>query len=256
MITAKDNSRIKAVSKLVFSAKKRRESGLFVLEGKRLCEEALRENIVINELFFTADALKNFGDLIEKFKNKAKFYSEVSREVFLKMSDTDSPQGVLLTVSFKDVPTPNFTGKWIAFERIADPSNLGAASRTAEALGISGILLSKSGVDPYSPKSLRASMGALLRLPVAVTDNFSESIENLKKNGFTVSGTVVDGNAQKIGSITFNKNEIVLIGNEANGLTDEAKLLCDRLFTIPMSGRAESLNAAAAASIVMWEMVR
>ena len=172
------------------------------------------------------------------------------------MSDTDSPQGVLLTVSFKDVPTPNFTGKWIAFERIADPSNLGAASRTAEALGISGILLSKSGVDPYSPKSLRASMGALLRLPVAVTDNFSESIENLKKNGFTVSGTVVDGNAQKIGSITFNKNEIVLIGNEANGLTDEAKLLCDRLFTIPMSGRAESLNAAAAASIVMWEMVR
>ncbi len=256
MITSKDNSRIKGIVALNGSAKRRRELSTFVLEGTRLCGEALREDIRVKELLFTEDTEKSNPKLIADLKTKAEFYSLVSRQVFEKISDTCSPQGVLVTFSFKKTVLPPEKGRFIAFERVSDPSNLGAAARTAEALGFAGIILSKKGVDPYSPKSLRASMGALLRLPVIYADDILSCLKTMGEKGFTVSGTVVDSNAEKLGSITFSQNEIALIGNEAEGLTDEAKLVCHRLITIPMTGRAESLNAAAAAGIVMWEMVR
>ena len=256
MITAKDNPRIKRVSMLVSSAKKRRQDGVFVLEGSRLCGEALREDITVNELYYTSRALLEYTALVDELKSKASFYSEVSKQVFEKISDTQSPQGILLTFSFKESENKIENGRWIAFERVSDPSNLGAAARTAEALGFGGILLSKTGVDPYSPKSLRASMGALLRLPVIVSEDFEGEINRLKEKGFNVTGTVVDSSALKINEISFGEKEIAVIGNEANGLTEKMKGLCDRLVTIPMSGRAESLNAGVAAAIVMWEMVR
>lgn len=256
MITAKDNPRIKRVSMLVSSAKKRRQDGVFVLEGSRLCGEALREDITVNELYYTSRALLEYTALIDELKSKASFYSEVSQQVFEKISDTQSPQGILLTFSFKESENKIENGRWIAFERVSDPSNLGAAARTAEALGFGGILLSKTGVDPYSPKSLRASMGALLRLPVIVAEDFEGEINRLKEKGFNVTGTVVDSSALKINEISFGEKEIAVIGNEAKGLTEKMKSLCDRLVTIPMSGRAESLNAGVAAAIVMWEMVR
>lgn len=256
MITSKDNSRIKRVAGLVSSAKRRREADVFILEGTRLCSEALREDISVLEMFYTSSAERADGELLRALKNRAEFADEVSNEVFAKMSDTCSPQGVLLTVRFKKaVPVPE-KGRFIAFEKVADPSNLGAASRTAEALGFSGIILSGEGTDPYSPKSLRASMGALLRLPVIYSDDFIATLIEYKSRGFTVNGTVVDSNARHINSITFGENEVTVIGNEASGMTEEAKSVCDRLITIPMAGRAESLNAAAAAAIVMWEMCR
>ena len=256
MITAKENAKIKRVAALVSSAKRRREAGVFVLEGTRLCSEALKSNITLCELYYTKETEKANPKLIFELKDKAEFFSEVSGEVFKKISDTTSPQGLLAVVSLKTGGECNFKGKWLGFERVADPSNLGAAARTAEALGFGGILISQSSVDPYSPKSLRASMGALLRIPVVVTDDFLGSISNLKENGFTVSGAVVDKDAQRVNEISFIENEIALIGNEANGLSREIRAKCDRLVTIPMSGKAESLNAAAAATILMWEMVR
>ncbi len=256
MITARDNPKIKRVAMLVSSAKKRRKEGVFVLEGSRLCGEALRENITVNELYYTNRALLEHHSLIDELKSKALFYSEVSQSVFEKISDTDSPQGILLTFSFKENKKEIKTGKWLAFESVSDPSNLGAAARTAEALGFGGILLSKTGVDPYSPKSLRASMGALLRLPVIVAEDFEGEINRLKEEGFNITGTVVESTALKINELSFGEKEVAVIGNEANGLTEKMKKICDRLVTIPMSGMAESLNAGVAAAIVMWEMVR
>lgn len=256
MITSKDNPRIKRAAMLVSSAKKRRKFGLFVLEGSRLCSEVLRENISVAELFYTKEALSSNAELIENISRKAEFSDMVSEQVFQKISDTQSPQGIFVTVSLSEKVYNIDSGRWIAFENISDPSNLGSAARTAEALGFGGILLSQTGVDPYSPKSLRASMGALLRLPVVVTEDFKGELVSLKEKGFPVSGMVVENTALKINEINFAEKEVAVIGNEANGLTDSAKACCDRLVTIPMSGRAESLNAAVAASIVMWEMVR
>lgn len=256
MITSKDNSRIKKVSQLVASAKKRRESGLFILEGTRLCEEALRETISVCEMFYTAAVKASHLELINQLSKRAKFCDEVSEAVFSKLSDTSSPQGILLTVSFSQTLSVPKSGRFIAFERVNDPANLGAAARTAEALGFSGLILSGDGVDPFSPKSLRASMGALLRLPIIYSNDFLKTLAEYRANGFVINGTVVDANAMHINKIAFSENEIAVIGNEANGMTEAAKQICDRLITIPMSGRAESLNAAAAAAIIMWEMCR
>jgi TrmH family RNA methyltransferase len=256
MITSKENPKIKRVASLVSSAKKRREEGVFLLEGTRLCSEALREDIEVLEMYYTSNLLKSDADFLEKLKKISAFSEEVNDTVFAKISDTCSPQGVLLVARFRrEIKVPN-NGRFIAFERVQDPSNLGAASRTAEALGFSGIILSGLSTDPYSPKSLRASMGALLRIPIIHTKDFEATLTEYKNKGFKVSGTVVDANATPINSVEFTQNEIAVIGNEASGMTDSAKALCDRLITIPMAGRAESLNAGAAAAIVMWEMCR
>ncbi len=256
MITSKDNARIKRVAALCSSAKKRKEEGVFLLEGTRLCSEALREDIEVLEVFYTSSVLKSDAELVGKLCEISSFSDEVSDTVFAKMSDTCSPQGVLLTARFKGEISIPQNGKFIAFERVQDPSNLGAASRTAEALGFAGIILSGESADPYSPKSLRASMGALLRIPIFVTKDFLSTVTDYKNRGFKVSGTVVDSSATPINEVGFGENEIAIIGNEANGMSESAKAVCDRLVTIPMAGRAESLNAGVAAAIIMWEMCR
>ena len=143
-------------------------------------------------------------------------------------------------------------GRYIGLENLSDPSNLGAIGRTAEALGVSGILVSGNSCDPYSPKALRASMGTLIRMPIFVCDNL---IETISENGLNAYACVVDGDAAPISEINFKDGDVLLIGNEANGLTDEIKKNAKPI-TIPMRGNAESLNAAAAASIAMWEMVK
>ena len=256
MITSKDNAKIKRVAALCSSAKKRREEGVFLLEGTRLCAEALREDIEVLEVFYTASVQKSEAELVQNLCEISAFSDEVSDTVFAKISDTCSPQGILLTARFKGETKFPQKGKFIAFERVQDPSNLGAASRTAEALGFAGIILSAKSADPYSPKSLRASMGALLRLPILVTNDFLATLTEYRSCGFKVSGTVVEPSATHINKVNFGENEIAVIGNEASGMTDSAKSVCDRLVTIPMAGRAEYLNAGAAAAIVMWEMCR
>jgi len=240
MITSLTNERVKKVAKLIASSKARKQNGLMVLEGERLCLEAEK----IEELYYTADAFNKV--LI----SRAEFCEEVSAEVFKKLSDTVNPQGVIALVK-RPISCNKLeeNGKYLAFENIQDPGNLGTASRTAEALGISGLIV--KGVDPYSPKVLRASMGAILRIPIIEPEDI---LSFIKTSGKRVVGTVVK-NATSIKEFEF-KNDIVLIGNEANGLTAEAKAICNELVTIKMAGKAESLNAAAASSIIAWEMVK
>ena len=147
------------------------------------------------------------------------------------------------------------SGKYILLENVQDPANLGAVSRTAEALGLTGIIVS-GGCDIYSPKALRASMGALLRLSVLETGDITGTIENAKKNGMKTYASVPDSRAVSVTDTDFSGGAIVVVGNEANGVTEETLASCQGTVTIPMAGRAESLNAGAAASILMWEMVR
>lgn len=240
MITSISNERIKNLKKLITSAKERKKQSLMVLEGERLCLEAKK----IKELYFTEKA-KN-----EVLISRAEKAEEVSLAVFNKISDTITPQGVIAVV---EMPQNELLlkkeGKYLAFENIQDPGNLGTVARTAEALGIDGIIL--KGVDPYSPKVLRASMGAILRIPLFLPDDI---LDFIKKSNKRIVGTVVK-KAKSLKDFSF-KNDIVLIGNEANGLTEKAISLCDEVITIEMAGNAESLNAAAAASIILWEMVK
>ena len=240
MISSRDNNRIKNVVRLIESARERKKQSLIVLEGERLVKEASE----IEELYYTED------HILEEIIKKSKKSFLVSKEVFKKMSDTVSPQGVIALVKRPEKITElNKNGKYIAFENVQDPGNLGTAARTAEALGINGLIV--NGVDVFSPKAIRASMGAVLRLPIIEPQNILEYIKNANMR---IVGTVCK-EGKSIKDFTF-KNDIVLIGNEANGLTANAISICDEIVTIKMNGKAESLNAAAASSIICWEMTK
>lgn len=254
-ITSKENSLIKLTSLLQSSAKARKENALFVLEGLRICFDAYDNGILFDKLIVSATAYLKYPEDIKKLSLKAEECYKIPDSLFKKISDTQSPQGIIVIA--KTPQKADFeidkNGKYIALENIADPSNLGAVARTAEALGVSGIILSQGGCDPYSPKSLRASMGTLLRMPVIILKCFAD---DLKNTGLKIYSCVVDSDAKHINEINFSVGSVLVIGNEANGITNETKQKSDELITIPMSGRAESLNAAVAASISMWEMMK
>lgn len=252
-ITSKDNSVIKLTTLLQNSSKQRNGEQLFVLEGLRICSDAFENNIVFEKLLVTKQALKRYEKQIYEFAEISNNCYLLSDDLFKKISDTDTPQGVIAIAKMpKFKYSVSKDGRYVALENISDPSNLGAIARSAEALGVSGIVLSH-GCDPYSPKSLRSSMGTLLRLPVYRTNDISKFVT---ENSLRSFACVVDKNADSISNFNFKNGDILIIGNEANGITADTANSADFRITIRMSGKAESLNAAAAASIAMWEMMK
>lgn len=251
-VTSRENPLIKAVSRLKSSSKERKNQGKFIVEGLRICSDCAENGVRFNTLILTEKFLETKKETAEILAENAEKTVVVPEFVFEKIADTDTPQGVLAVVEIPDkISEIDKNGRYIALENLSDPSNLGAISRTAEALGISGIIVSGNSCDPYSPKALRASMGTLLRMPVIIADDF---VEFLQTSGLKLFACVVRG-GKKITDVTFSDGAAVLIGNEANGLTDSAISACEKI-TIPMSGSAESLNASVAAAIAMWELKR
>lgn len=256
VITSKENKLIKSVKKLLTSAKERKQSGLFVLEGLRLAADAAINGYTIETLII-AESVEE-SDRLNVLIEKAETIVKVPDSLFSHMSDTVTPQGVMCIVKMpQKISVEKIeNGKFIVLENTADPANLGTIARTAEAFGISGLIVLNKSCDPFSPKSQRASMGALLRLPIFTADDITNTLQTLKDKDFTLFASVVENADCDVTEADFGGNCAVLIGNEANGLTDTAINLCDSKITITMKGRAESLNAAAAASVIMWEMTR
>ena len=255
VITSRENSLIKLVCSLQSSAKARKESGLFVIEGLRIARDAYENSIRFDKLIVSDTASEKYPNDIADFSLISNECYRIPDSLFKKISDTTSPQGIIALAKIPENKPEkiNASGKYIALENIADPSNLGAVSRTCEALGVSGIILTATGCDPYSPKALRASMGTLLRMPLIILDNFASE---LCDSGLKTFACVVDADALPIQNVKFSDGSVVIIGNEANGITDETKTASDCLITIPMTGNAESLNAAVAAAISVWEMMK
>ncbi len=252
-VTSKDNPLIKLVCSLQGSAKERRKNRLFVLEGLRICTDAFDNGIRFDKFIVSETATLKLEKEIKKLSVGADKCYILPDSLFSKIAATDSPQGIIGVASMPDKNSGILkNGRYIALENLSDPSNLGAVSRTAEALGITGILISGDSCDPYSPKALRASMGTLLRLPLIICDDL---IDTVKNSGLKAYSCVVDSTAMPIESVSFGDGTVVMIGNEANGLTQAAKQISTGI-TIRMRGNAESLNAAAAAAIAMWEMVK
>ncbi len=252
-ISSKENNNIKELKKLNTSAKYRAEKSAFVIEGVRTIEDALLNGISFTHLFFTNTAENKFSDYIKKFVPNSNEVFVLSESIMAYVSDTKTPQGV---IAIAKMPQNKFavdkSGKYIALENLQDPANLGAVTRTAEALGISGIFVSSDSCDIYSPKVLRASMGTVLRMPIYVCDDL---LGELKKHNLVTYACVVHGEAENLGSFSFGNGSVAVIGNEGNGLSREMINGCEKRITIKMNGNAESLNAAVAASIVMWEMI-
>lgn len=259
-ITSRDNRLIKEYRRLSDDARFRRENGLFVIEGARLCADAVQTGIAVRTAFITERAREQYPVQIAAVTVAAEAVYTVPDALARHLADTTSPQGVFCvavrptTIGVVDgLPSD---GRYAALEAVQDPGNLGTMIRTAEAFGLDGLLLSDGCCDPYSPKVLRAAMGGVFRLPLYAAGDLSQTLPTLAQRGFVTAACVVDTDAEAVQTAGLGIGSIVVIGNEGNGLRSETIAACSRRVTIPMEGRAESLNASMAAGIVFWEMVR
>lgn len=254
-IVSKDNSKIRDYCKLASSRKHRQERGAFVIEGEKLLEEAIRCRVEIQTLFVSESWMER----------RTPFWpAELERACCLvagpaeqRLAQSQSPQGIYAVCSMLDNPvnpdTMKEKGLLLGLWDLQDPGNVGTMIRAADAMGFDGVVLSQGCCDLYNLKTLRAAMGSLFRMPVLKAE-MGSFLEQYRGN--IVSFAAVVGEAEPLNQVSFPKRSMVVIGNEGNGLSLAQAACCDRRVTIPMPGRAESLNAAMAATILMWEMAR
>lgn len=252
MITSTSNTRIKNVRQLLKSAAARKAQKSFVVEGPRMFFEVPPG--MIREVYLTEDFEANHLERLRPYR-----YELISDGVCRSLSDTRTPQGILAVVgmtghSLEELLQSEDSPAFVILEHIQDPGNIGTILRTAEAAGITGIILSRDCADIYSPKVIRSTMGAVFRIPFLVADDFDEMINKLKDTGVTLFGAHLSGEIYY--AYDYRKPCAFLIGNEGNGLRPRTAALADELVRIPMEGQTESLNAGVAASLIMYEVLR
>lgn len=254
LIKSKDNPLVKQVSALMQNRKDRVKNGAFVAEGARFCSEAVISGTHIRHTLMTEEFLNSHKADAEQFMSACSDVRLISEAVADKLGATVNSQGVFCVCDIPKCEKLLNGNKYICLEEVRDPGNIGTIIRSAEAFGMSGVVLIGNCADVYSPKVLRSTMGTIFRLPIIFFDSVQSAFESFKKSGFKTYGAVLERNSNKLSEISFDEKTICLIGNEANGLTSETKNSCDEFLFIEMSGGAESLNAAVAASVIMYKM--
>jgi len=259
LLTSAQNPLIKEV-KALKDKKAREDMKLFFIEGTRFVEEALKENVEIVRIFFSEQLLHNSsGERIYTQASSLKIdMFSVSDKLFKEISDTENPQGILAVIKIKpnnmeDVLKDN--SFIVILDSIQDPGNVGTLIRTADAAGATGIIMSKGCVDLYNPKVLRSTMGSVFHIPVCFSDNLVDTLEALKARGIKVYASHLKGSRNYFDA-DMGYNTAIIVGNEAKGISDEVASHADVLVRIPMPGKAESLNASVAGSLLMYESVR
>lgn len=262
VITSNSNEQIKNIIQLKEKAKVRKKSGTFIVEGIKMFLEIPPEDFVkayIAENFFE----ENKEIVLDYFRqnNLSEEYQLVSDSVFKKISDTVSPQGIMAVARQKQYTVENIIAGRnkeksciVVLDKIQDPGNLGTIVRTGEGAGISGIIMSSTTADIYNPKVIRSTMGSIYRVPFAITDDLPLAVEQMKNAGITTYAAHLKGELYNSGNLV--KDCALLIGNEARGLSDEVAEKADKLIKIPMAGKVESLNAAVATAILMYEAAK
>jgi len=256
VITSKDNEFVKSIRKLK-DKKYRDEAGVYVIEGTKLIEEAIEEKAEIKKIVICEECVHT-GDIEQKLLYTIAKYDciYVNEKVFNILTDVIAPQGILAVVA---KPNKNLKIKYdqdiiLALDGIQDPGNLGTILRTADSVNLKQIIVTKNTADCYNPKVVRSTMGAIFRVNVIETDNLVKSLKEAKKNKFEVVVTALD-TENSIYDVNYNK-KVIVIGNEANGVTKEIQEIADRKVKIPMLGKTESLNASVATGIMLYEYVR
>ena len=254
-ITSRNNPAIKSAAALK-ELKERRKTGLFLLEGARLCKDAALNGIKIKQFFVTERAKEKYPVEFSLLEEKSERAYLIPESVSEKLTDTKSSQGFFAVCAENGVATEiNPSGMYVFTDNVQNPDNLGAVVRTAEAMGADGIIVN-SGCDIHSPKALRASMGALLRFPVISTEFPLQLLEDCKRKNMKIFASVVDAGADSVTDISKSGGAVLIIGNEGNGVSEEILDASTDRITIPMKGKAESLNASAAATILIWEFMK
>ena len=236
-VTSPANTLVKRYAALL-RAQQRAAAGLFLAEGASLVRECVNERIAAEALFVQIGAQERHADLIESARCAVVLASDA---VLAKLS------------SLKSAPDIIAGGRYIVGEQVQDPTNTGAVIRSAAAFRMDGVVLC-GGCDPFSPKVLRGSMGAVFKVPLHRFDSFEQAALALHERGLALYAAMLDRDAARIDDVRFEGGGAVVVGNEGAGLSARAAALCDGRVYIPIAPQVESLNAAVAASIFMWEM--
>jgi len=254
MITSTANQQMKRISLLLKKAKARNEEGIFVVEGRKMFAEAPKDwvtDIYVSETFLNEPEHKKMLEGRE--------YEVVADSVLKSVSDTQTPQGILCLVKKPQYQLEDLLQKeqthLLILESIQDPGNLGTMLRTGEGAGITGVVMNRTTVDLFNPKTIRSTMGSIYRMPFFVTEDLKKTIEKLKEQQIAVYAAHLKGTLS-YDEPDYRKGTAFLIGNEGNGLSDETADLADTYIKIPMEGKVESLNAAISASLLMYEVNR
>ena len=255
VISSKDNEQIKHIRKLK-EKKYRDEYKEYVIEGVKLIEEAILEKANIKTIVICDDCAKS-----EKIDSKLMYEIAkynciyVEEKVFNSISDVQNHQGLLAVMNKEEEKTIEFNEDIIiVLDDIQDPGNLGTILRTLDSAGLKQIIVSKKSGDVYNPKVVRSTMGAILRVNVIESQNLIDTLKELKKHKFEIIATSLDTKSS-IYDVDYKK-KVIIIGNEANGVSKEVLEIADKSIKIPMLGKTESLNAAVATGIITYEYVR
>ena len=257
VITSKDNEIIKDIKKL--KEKKYRDlNNKYIIEGIKLVKEAISENAKIDKIVICESCLKD-GSIEQNLMYEIAKYNciSVSEKVFSSLTDVNSPQGILAVIEKNNKKDEEISFKEdiiLVLDGIQDPGNLGTILRTADSVNLKQIVLSEKTADAYNPKVVRSTMGAIFRLNIYESKNIIETVKTIKKNRFKVMATSLE-TENSIYTVDYKKKAIV-IGNEANGVSKEILDLADEKIKIPMLGKTESLNAAVATGVILYEYVR
>lgn len=253
IITSKNNPAVVAAAKL--SDKKYRErTQTFAFEGIKLFMEAFSAGVRFSRVFATEDAYGKYGEALSALP--VGVLSVVSDAVYEKLSFEHAPQGIFCVAEYFSVQPSEDASFVILLDGVADPGNFGAVLRSAEAFGVDTVYMGKNGADLYNPKTVRACMGSLFRTEIKRSEDIVGEIARLQKDGFRIFATALDKRSLDIRKVDFSGKIGFVIGNEGHGVSPEAIEACDGTVIIPMCEGPESLNAAVASSVVMWEAAR
>ncbi len=254
-ITSKDNEQIKHIKKLK-EKKYREEYNEFIIEGIKMIEEAINENVKIKSIIICDDCKSQGAIPNELMYEIAKLNCiYVAEKVFNTITDVINPQGIMAIVEKPNVEEIDFNeSNFLVLDNIQDPGNLGTILRTADSLDIKQIIVSKGTTDAYNLKVVRSTMGAIFRVKIIEVQNLSKTIKEMKKHKIKVYATDLQTN-ESIYDVDYERSAIV-IGNEANGVSKEVLEEASQRIKIPMLGKTESLNAAVATSIILYEIFR
>lgn len=251
IITSLQNPHVKKWRLLNKSRTERMDQGLFMAEGEHMVQEALQSKRVVT-LLVAESAQSRFAPLL----NAAPAVQVLADHVFASLCETKSPQGILALCPYPAaVAVEHLGNRIVCLNGVQDPGNVGTILRTMDAAGFTGLLIDDKTADPYSPKVLRATMGSIFRLPILQTKELAETLCSLQQKDFEILAGDLMG--QPFFSDRKRKeNTCIIIGNEGAGIAPEIKEKATLRLKIPMMGGAESLNAAVAAAIMMYDDVR
>ena len=254
MISSTKNPKVQWIRHLQGKGKERQSENVIVIEGVRLLEEAFNSSWEVKYLIYTEELSSRGRDLVDEFIKISVQTEVVSSNVMRAVSDTKNPQGVLAVVKMQTLPVSEQLDYVLILDQIREPGNLGAILRSARAAGVQIVILTPGTVDPYSPKVLRAGMGAQLNLPIQVQT--WDEVEKMVSVSKLIVYLADVGKGEVYHRCDFFQPLALIIGGEAEGASETAYKVADSLVNIPMPGGVESLNAAVSAGILLFEVAR